>query len=281
MNAAVRDYQMAIEKLGPNPGPGGESTVIGLFNLYVESRRVNDALLLLLDHANRLSPNTVELVRTDSRYHVIREDPRFTEVIGPIKAMPVGKEVEYPRVEYPGVAPVVPDKDTFPPGANPPFRPDEQNIKSGKMRSRPVAERPLPVARKELQSLTGRATLKIKAPWVLSGVLFDFDRSEIKLRFHSILDRAVDVLKRNPALHVEVQGHTDGRGSVVYNQRLSKRRAMAVMRYFVGKGVRRERLSAKGLGESKPMDTNATEAGRARNRRVELKATGTEIFAAR
>jgi outer membrane protein OmpA-like peptidoglycan-associated protein len=249
--------------------------------LYVDSRRVNDALLLLLDHANRLSPNTVELVRTDSRYHVIREDPRFTEVIGPIKAMPVGKEVEYPRVEYPGVAPVVPDKDTFPPEVKPPFPSDEQNIKSGKMRFRPVAERPRPVARKELQSPAGDATLNTKAPWVLSGVLFDFDRSTIKLRFRSMLDRAVAVLKKNPALHVEVQGHTDGRGSAVYNQRLSKRRAMAVMRYFVGKGVRRERLSAKGLGESNPVDSNATEAGRARNRRVELKAKEAEIFAAR
>ncbi len=175
----------------------------------------------------------------------------------------------------------MPDTDTFPPEAKPPFRPDERNIKSGKMRSRPIAERPRPVARKDLQSAAGDATLDKKAYWVLSGVLFDSDRSTIKPRFRSMLDRVVAVLKKNSTLHVEVQGHTDGRGSAVYNQRLSERRATVVMKYFVEKGIHKKRLSAKGFGESEPVDSNVTEDGRARNRRVELKTKETEVFAAR
>ncbi len=98
--------------------------------------------------------------------------------------------------------------------------------------------------------------------------------------FQKILTET-SVLKKNPALHVEVQGYTDGRGSAVYNQRLSKRRATIVMKYFIQKGVHRKRLSAKGFGESNPVDSNATEIGRARNRRVELKTKETEVYAAR
>ncbi|MEE9240818.1 MAG: OmpA family protein, partial [bacterium] len=272
IDAAIQDYRTALEKLGPNPGPKGESTVFGLFNEYVDSKRVNDALLLLLDHADRLSANTLELVRKSSRYHIIRKDPRFNEVIGPVKPMPARSE--------PGRPGTVPD--TFPAKANPSFRSNERSIKSGKIQPTPMARRPrLVAARKESDLSAKGSKLKMNAPWVLNGVLFDFDKSTIKPRFYSILDRAVAVLKKNSVLHVEIQGYTDERGPAGYNQRLSKERAMAVMRYFVQKGVRGERLSARGFGETNPVASNATEADRAKNRRVELKAKETGIFAAR
>ena len=177
---------------------------------------------------------------------------------------------------------MIPKADTFPAGTKPPFRPSEKNIKSGKMHPRSAALKPrLAVARKEWQPPAGSPKLKMKAPWVLSGILFDFDRATIKPGFRSMLDRAVAVLKKNSALQVEIQGHTDGRGPAAYNQRLSQKRALAVMRYFVEQGIRRERLSARGFGESRPVGSNATKAGRARNRRVELKAKEAGVFAAR
>ena len=72
-------------------------------------------------------------------------------------------------------------------------------------------------------------------------------------------------------MRVEVRCHTDGHGSVDYNQRLSENRAKAVVDYLVSKGVDPKRLQYKGFGKSQPIDSNTTEAGRARNRRVELK----------
>jgi OOP family OmpA-OmpF porin len=67
-----------------------------------------------------------------------------------------------------------------------------------------------------------------------------------------------------------VAGYTDRIGSDAYNQQLSERRAKAVMDYFIGEGVAPDRLKAVGYGKSKPVASNATEEGRAQNRRVEL-----------
>ena len=69
---------------------------------------------------------------------------------------------------------------------------------------------------------------------------------------------------------VEVAGHTDSMGSEAYNQGLSERRAQSVQDYLVSKGVKAQRLTAKGYGESMPVASNDTDAGRAENRRVEL-----------
>jgi OOP family OmpA-OmpF porin len=88
----------------------------------------------------------------------------------------------------------------------------------------------------------------------------------------AILDQAVDTLKRYPNIRVEVAGHTDSIGSDAYNQKLSERRAKGVYDYLVEHGIDRSRLDGpKGYGKSQPIDTNATAAGRQRNRRVEFK----------
>ena len=105
----------------------------------------------------------------------------------------------------------------------------------------------------------------------LRGVNFAFDKSELTAESIAILDQAVDVLNRYAALKVEVAGHTDSVGTDAYNQGLSERRAKAVYDYLTGKGIAADRLSGpNGYGEAKPIDTNDTSEGRARNRRTEL-----------
>jgi OOP family OmpA-OmpF porin len=87
-----------------------------------------------------------------------------------------------------------------------------------------------------------------------------------------ILDEAVDTLKRYPNVHVSVDGYTDSVGSDAYNQKLSERRAKGVYDYLTEHGIDASRLAGPtGFGESNPIDTNKTSAGRQRNRRVELK----------
>lgn len=101
-------------------------------------------------------------------------------------------------------------------------------------------------------------------------VLFDFDRAEIKPAFAPTLDRLADVLRKYDRTVVTVVGHTDSLGSEAYNQRLSERRAQAVVDALAARGVPPARMSAAGRGESEPRADNATEAGRQLNRRVEI-----------
>jgi len=82
---------------------------------------------------------------------------------------------------------------------------------------------------------------------------------------------AAQTLKQNPDIKVEISGYTDNRGNDALNQSLSKRRANAVAIQLIEQGVRADRISSKGYGESNPIATNDTEAGRLKNRRVELK----------
>jgi OOP family OmpA-OmpF porin len=107
--------------------------------------------------------------------------------------------------------------------------------------------------------------------WILKGVRFDTSKWDIKPKYLPLLDELVSILEKNPLLRVEIQGHTDSRGSVEFNQTLSENRAGAVMEYLVGKGIVKERLTAKGFGPSKPVATNDTPTGNEQNRRVELK----------
>jgi OmpA-OmpF porin, OOP family len=105
----------------------------------------------------------------------------------------------------------------------------------------------------------------------LDGVTFAFDSDVVTSDERGTLREAVETLKRYPALRVEIAGHTDSVGSAAYNQNLSERRARSVLEYLVGAGIERDRLSARGYGQSEPVADNATDAGRAQNRRVELR----------
>ena len=108
---------------------------------------------------------------------------------------------------------------------------------------------------------------------VLRGVNFEFDNSRLTANAATILDVVADELSTHPEVLVELGGHTDSLGSDAYNQRLSDQRAAAVRAYLEDKGIATDRMSSVGFGELQPVDTNETEEGRERNRRVELKIT--------
>ncbi len=105
----------------------------------------------------------------------------------------------------------------------------------------------------------------------LPGVAFRNNSSQLLPVSTRTLDQAAEILLANPGLRAEVAGHTDSVGEAGYNLWLSQRRADAVRGYLVARGVAAERLSARGYGESEPLADNSNAAGRARNRRVELR----------
>ena len=115
--------------------------------------------------------------------------------------------------------------------------------------------------RKELAT-SGRARLY--------GILFDTDSAKLKAESLPTLDEVVRLLASEPSWSLGIEGHTDSTSTVAHNQTLSEQRARSVQDYLAGKGVAASRLSAAGFGSSRPVADNATELGRAQNRRVEL-----------
>ena len=107
--------------------------------------------------------------------------------------------------------------------------------------------------------------------WIVKGLRFDTAKWNIEINYLSLLNELVSILEKNPLLKVEIQGHTDSRGSNALNQTLSENRAGSVMEFLIWKGIAKERLTAEGFGPSKPVATNDTPEGREQNRRVELK----------
>ncbi len=110
----------------------------------------------------------------------------------------------------------------------------------------------------------------VLASMVLKGVTFATDSIELIGSSRQVLNKVADTLMRHPGVQVEVAGYTDNRGSREYNERLSRRRAEEVRDYLIERGVDPDRLRARGYGPADPIADNATEAGRAANRRVEL-----------
>ncbi|MBF0190145.1 MAG: OmpA family protein [Magnetococcales bacterium] len=109
--------------------------------------------------------------------------------------------------------------------------------------------------------------------WILKNLHFKFDKSDIDPKAYPVLDEVVTVLNntRNSNVLIEIHGHTDSTGTVVYNDGLARRRATAVLNYLLKHGVDIQRLTAVGFGLHNPMAPNDTKEGRALNRRVELK----------
>ncbi|MBB3182694.1 OOP family OmpA-OmpF porin [Halomonas fontilapidosi] len=105
---------------------------------------------------------------------------------------------------------------------------------------------------------------------VLRDVNFEFDSATLTMGAEQILDGVAQKLRANPNVRVRIEGHTDAVGSESYNQDLSQARADSVADYLAGQGVDMERMRTIGYGESQPVATNDTDAGRAMNRRVEL-----------
>lgn len=109
-----------------------------------------------------------------------------------------------------------------------------------------------------------------------SAVLFGFDRSDISAEAKANLDKLVKVLNTYPDTNIEVQGHTDSKGTDNYNQTLSVKRATSVSDYLAANQIKLERITTKGFGETLPKYDNETEDGRAQNRRVEFLITANE-----
>jgi outer membrane protein OmpA-like peptidoglycan-associated protein/opacity protein-like surface antigen len=108
-------------------------------------------------------------------------------------------------------------------------------------------------------------------PLILKGVNFESDKAILLESSKDILDRVAVSLIEHPNVKVEVAGHCDAQNSDAHNLKLSDARAKTVRDYLIRKGVKAEQLEAKGYGESEPIASNDTAAGRAENRRVELK----------
>ena len=109
-----------------------------------------------------------------------------------------------------------------------------------------------------------------------SKILFGFDQSGLTTDARTNLDKLLAILQKYPDTNIEVQGHTDSKGTTRYNQKLSEERASAVSYYLSGKGITTSRLTINGFGETTPKYTNATDDGQAQNRRVEFLVSANE-----
>ena len=103
-----------------------------------------------------------------------------------------------------------------------------------------------------------------------SGITFGFDSASLQPQFQPVLDNVAKTLVQYNQTVVEIAGHTDSVGTDACNQGLSQRRANAVAAYLGGHGVMQQRMMTVGAGESRPIASNDTDAGRAQNRRVEI-----------
>jgi len=103
------------------------------------------------------------------------------------------------------------------------------------------------------------------------GVTFDVGSYTLKPQFRDTLDRVAESMIKYPNSLIDVYGHTDSTGSDAYNQTLSENRARTVANYLASRGVSSARIRSQGFGETMPIADNATESGRSKNRRVEIK----------
>lgn len=109
-----------------------------------------------------------------------------------------------------------------------------------------------------------------------SDVLFGFDASSLKTDAKDNLDKLKLILNNYPDTNIQIQGHTDSKGSEKYNQSLSERRAASVSQYLLSKGIAQQRVTTIGYGETAPKYSNETAEGRSNNRRVEFAITANE-----
>lgn len=111
-----------------------------------------------------------------------------------------------------------------------------------------------------------------------SGLLYDFDSDAVKPTAQENLRSLAQSLDKYPGTNLLIVGHTDSVGDEGYNQGLSERRARAAANYLVSQGVAAARIGTRGLGESEPVASNDSDAGRAQNRRVEVAIYASEAY---
>ncbi len=107
--------------------------------------------------------------------------------------------------------------------------------------------------------------------YTLQDVYFNTDKATLRESSYDALNDLLSAMQTNKAMRVEIAGHTDDRASAEYNKDLSQRRAESVKAYLVENGIAKDRIRAKGYGESEPVASNETEEGRQQNRRVEVR----------
>jgi len=105
---------------------------------------------------------------------------------------------------------------------------------------------------------------------VYDNIYFDTDKYEVKPDSYRVLDEIYEYLQSEPEVLIRVEGHTDNQGGLSYNYKLSANRAEAIVQYLIDKGIAPQRIVSMGVGSDKPLASNATEQGRAKNRRVEM-----------
>ncbi|MCU0821833.1 MAG: PQQ-binding-like beta-propeller repeat protein [Spirochaetes bacterium] len=107
--------------------------------------------------------------------------------------------------------------------------------------------------------------------YTVDNINFEVNKAYLKKDSIDIIDKLIITMKQNPGMKVEIRGHTDSTGEEAYNQKLSERRADSVVEYMIKNGISPERLTSVGFGEIKPIASNETEEGRAKNRRTEFR----------
>ncbi|UCD79075.1 MAG: OmpA family protein [Desulfobacterales bacterium] len=115
------------------------------------------------------------------------------------------------------------------------------------------------------------ASVNDKGCWIIDNVEFDFDKFNIKSEFVPILVEIADVMNKNAGIILRINGHTDIIGTEDYNMELGEKRAMAAKKFLIDQGIGGGRITTESFGYSRPVATNSTEWGRARNRRDEFK----------
>ena len=110
-----------------------------------------------------------------------------------------------------------------------------------------------------------------KVNYAAQRIQFQSSKAILLPASFNVLDEVVALLKQSPEIKVSIEGHTSSDGSPAFNTKLSQDRAASVQRYLLSKGIAEERLTARGLGSSQPVESDKTAAGKAKNRRVELK----------
>lgn len=107
--------------------------------------------------------------------------------------------------------------------------------------------------------------------YAASNIEFELGLAALKGNSYSILDGIADIMKKYPNYHLSIEGHTDNTGTPATNQTLSVNRAEVCKEYLMVRGIPASRITTKGFGDTRPLTTNDTEEGKARNRRVEFK----------
>jgi outer membrane protein OmpA-like peptidoglycan-associated protein len=111
---------------------------------------------------------------------------------------------------------------------------------------------------------------KERKEFVFQPIYFDYDKTEIKPEYHAFLKKMIRIVNGHSDLRIKVTGHTDADGSDAYNLDLSRRRAEALIQFFVANGLSRDRIEIDFKGESAPVDNNSTPEGKKHNRRVDF-----------